>query len=435
MSRRTKLVTLVTVIVVVVGGIFALAAAKKNNRAVDVKLDKVARRDLVAAVTASGQIEAKTSVDVTADITGRIIAIGVKEGDMVRKGQFILQIDPTQYQAALSQARALLSSSEAALVQNRANRDQAQRSLDRAKELQKSGNSLISTEQVEQAQTAYDVSVANYNSANAQVAQNRANVDRAQSDLNRSRIYSPMDGRVTRLPVEVGEVAVPATFSKDNALLATVADLGTILAKVNVDETDVVRINIGDSVVVNIDAFPDTSFTGRVTKISNSATLTSGAITNGTTDKAVDFQIEVTLDHPPADIRPDLSATARIITDVRKQALSVPIISLTVRQRTPAPNESATPRPAQGAKAPADTAHVKPKDTEGVFVVNNGVATFRAVKVGIAGDEYFEVLDGVKEGETIVAGTYQAIRDLKDSSRVRDSGPAAGSMGAPGASR
>lgn len=435
MSRRTKLVTLVTVIVVVVGGIFALAAAKKNNRAVDVKLDKVARRDLVAAVTASGQIEAKTSVDVTADITGRIISIGVKEGDMVKKGQFILQIDPTQYQAALSQARALLSSSEAALVQNRANRDQAQRSLDRAKELQKSGNSLISTEQVEQAQTAYDVSVANYNSADAQVAQNRANVDRAQSDLDRSRIYSPMDGRVTRLPVEVGEVAVPATFSKDNALLATVADLGTILAKVKVDETDVVRINIGDSVVVNIDAFPDTSFTGRVTKISNSATLTSGAITNGTADKAVDFEIEVTLDHPPADIRPDLSATARIVTDVRKQALSVPIIALTVRQRTATPNESAAPRPAQGAKAPSDTAHLKPKDTEGVFVVNNGVATFRPVKVGIAGDEYFEVLDGVKEGETIVAGTYQAIRDLKDSSRVRDAGPTMGAMGAAGVSR
>jgi HlyD family secretion protein len=289
---------------------------------------------------------------------------------------------------------------------------------------------------VEQAQTAYDVAVANYNSADAQVAQNRANVERAQSDLDRSRIYSPMDGRVTRLPVEVGEVAVPATFSKDNALLATVADLGTILAKVKVDETDVVRINVGDSVVVNIDAFPDTSFTGRVTKISNSATLTAGAISNGTTDKAVDFEIEVTLDHPPADIRPDLSATARIVTDVRKQALSVPIIALTVRQHAPAPDENAAPRPAQGAKAVSDTARPRLKDTEGVFVVSNGVATFHPVKVGIAGDEYFEVLDGLKEGETIVAGTYQAIRDLKDSSRVHDTGPATGGMAMPaGAAR
>lgn len=429
MSRRTKLGLIVTLLVVVVGGIAALAAAKKNSRAVDVRMEKVARRDLVAAVTASGHIEAKKSVDVTADITGRIIQIGVHEGDMVKKGQFILQIDPTQYQAAVSQARALLSSSEASLVQARANRDQAQRSLQRAQELKNSGNSLISTEQVEQAQTAYDVAVANYNSAQAQVAQNRANVDRAESDLNRTKIFAPIDGRVTRLKVEVGEVAVPATFSKDNALLATVADLGTILAKVKVDETDVVRLALGDSVQVSIDAFPDTTFTGRVTKISNSADLTSGAITQGTSEQAVDFEIEITLDHPPADVRPDLSCTARIVTDVRKQALSIPIIALTVRQHTAAPNEQASPRPEQGAKAATDTAKAKPKDTEGVFVVNGGVATFRPVKVGIAGDEYFEVLNGVKEGETIVAGTYQAIRDLKDSSRVRES--AAPAMAGP----
>ncbi|MGH7531672.1 MAG: efflux RND transporter periplasmic adaptor subunit [Gemmatimonadales bacterium] len=425
MSRRTKLGLIVTLVVVVIGGIFVLAAARKNNNVVDVRMDKVARRDLVAAVTSSGHIEAKKSVDVTADITGRIIQIGVQEGDMVKKGQFILQIDPTQYTAAVSQARALLSSSEASLVQASANRDQAQRSLQRAQELKKSGNALISTEQVEQAQTAYDVSVANYNSAQAQVAQNRANVDRAESDLNRSRIFAPMDGRVTRLKVEVGEVAVPATFSPDNALLATVADLGTILAKVQVDETDVVRLAIGDSVQVSIDAFPDTTFTGRVTKISNSAVLTTGAITNGTADKAVDFQVEVTLDHPPADIRPDLSCTARIITDVRKQALSIPIIALTVRQHTALPNEKLAARPEQGAKAPSDTAAIKSKDTEGVFVVNGGIAAFHPVKVGIAGDEYFEVLSGLTEGQTIVAGTYQAIRDLKDSSRVRASLPMA----------
>lgn len=419
MSRRTKLGLLVTIVVVVVGGIAALAAAKKNSRAVEVKMEKVGRRDLVAAVTASGHIEAKTSVNVTADITGRVIQIGVREGDLVKKGQFILQIDPTQYQAALQQAKALLSASEASLVQSRANRDQAQRTLDRNLELQKSGNSLISKETVEQAQTNSEVAVANYNSAVAQVAQNRANVDRAQSDLDRTRLFAPMDGRVTRLKVKVGEVAVPATFSPDNALLATVADLGTILAKVQVDETDVVRLAIGDSVQVSIDAFPDTTFTGRVTKISNSATLVAGAITAGTADKAVDFDVEITLDHPPTDIRPDLSATARIVTDVRKQALSIPIIALTVRQDQATPNEQATPRPAQGAKAPGDTAQGKPKDTEGVFVVNNGVANFRKVKVGIAGDDYFEVLNGVKEGEMIVSGTYQAIRDLHDSTRVR----------------
>jgi HlyD family secretion protein len=199
----------------------------------------------------------------------------------------------------------------------------------------------------------------------------------------------------------------------------TVADLSVILAKVQVDETDVVRLSEGDSVEVAIDAFPDTTFIGRVTKISNSAQLTATSTASGSNDRAVDFDVEVTLQNPPRDIRPDLSCTARIVTDVRKGALSVPIIALTVREHQKLPNESAaTPTDTTGGK--------KKKEVEGVFVVNEGVANFRPVKVGIAGDEYFEVIEGVKAGETIVSGTYQAIRDLKDSTRVKASTPDTG---------
>ena len=261
MSRRTKLSIIVGFLVIGVGGIAVLAAAKKGKNAVDVRLEAVGRRDLVATVTASGRIDAKRSVDVTADITGRITAIAVKEGDLVQKGQFLLQIDPSQYAAELSRAQALLASSEAGLVQARANKDQAQRSLERAKELQRSGNNLISAEQVEQAQTAFDVSTANYNSAMAQTAQARAGVQQARDNLNRTKLYAPISGRVVRLPVEVGEVAVPGTFSRENALLMTIADLSTILAKIRVDETDVIKIGMGDSVQVKIDAYPDTRFT------------------------------------------------------------------------------------------------------------------------------------------------------------------------------
>src|SRR5205823_3440596 len=158
------------------------------------------------------------------------------------------------------------------------------------------------------------------------------------------------------------------------------------------------------------DAFPDTTFMGHVTKISNSAILTAAASTPGTNTQAVDYQVEITLTNPPADVRPDLSATARIVTDTRKQALSIPIIALTVRENKPGATESRS----------ADTAAArKKKETEGVFVVKDGVANFRQVRVGIAGDEYFEVTDGVKSGETIVAGPYQAIRDLKEGARVR----------------
>jgi HlyD family secretion protein len=242
------------------------------------------------------------------------------------------------------------------------------------------------------------------------VDQARAALEEAQSNLRKTTIVSPIAGRVVRLAVEEGEVAVPGTFSKETGLLMTIADLSVIQAKVQVDETDVVRLSVGDSVDVSIDAFPDTTFLGHVTKIGNSAKLAAGQSTTGTSDRAVDFDVEVTLQKPPADIRPDLSCTARVVTDTRTGVLSIPIIALTVRDNTPVSSES----------APRDTTRGgKKKETEGVFVVTQGVANFKPVKVGIAGDEYFEVLSGVQSGDTVVAGPYQTIRDLKDGSRVK----------------
>lgn len=415
MSRRWKLALGAAVVALGAGGVLA-AAGRRHNKAVEVRLERVARRDLVAAVTASGKIEAEKTVDVTSDITGRILKIAVKEGDSVRKGQFLIQIDPVQFQGAVARSEALLASNQAALVQARVNRDQAKRSLDRALEIRRSAPELIAQEAVEQAQQAYDVAVSVYQSSLAQVEQARASLKEARDNLTRTRLFAPISGRVVRLAVEEGEVAVPGTFSKETALLMTIADLSVILAKVQVDETDVVRIQRGDSVEVSIDAYPDTTFVGRVTKISHSAKLaqTAAGAQTGTNDRAVDFDVEVTLRDPPRDIRPDLSCTARIVTDTRSQALSVPIIALTVREHERLPNEAVPDRP--------DTLRARKfprKETEGVFVVRDGIATFRPVKVGIAGDEYFEVLDGLREGETIVAGTYQAIRDLRDGARVK----------------
>jgi len=409
MSKRNKLLVGAGATVLIVG-LVVISAGARRDRGVEVRFEQAGRRDLVAAVTASGKIQPKKKVDISADITGRITRIAVREGDLVTKGQFLLQIEPTIYQANLQQAEATYASSQAAAVQAKANRDQAQRALGRTKELRAQNPNLISQEQLEQAQTAFDIAEANLTAAQHQVDQARAAVRSASDNLRKTTLLAPMNGRVTRLPVEEGEVAVPGTFSKDVGLLLTVSDLSVIQAKVKVDETDVVRIHLGDSVDVSIDAFPDTSFTGRVTKLSNSSILTAASSATGQNDRAVDYEVEVTLNHPPADVRPDLSATARIITDTRKQALSIPIIALTVRENKPVSTEN----------RPLDTAATrKKKEAEGVFVVDKGSATFRPIKVGIAGDEYFEVLDGLKQGETIVAGPYQAIRDLKDGTRVR----------------
>ncbi|MEO8031206.1 MAG: efflux RND transporter periplasmic adaptor subunit [Gemmatimonadota bacterium] len=411
MSRRMKLGLAFGILVVLIGAVVALSAAKKNGKAVEVRMDQVGSRDLVSAVTASGKIRPKTSVDVSPDIQGRITRIGVKEGDLVRKGQFLLQIDPAQYEAALARAKALMASSQGDLIRAKANMEQAKRIADRNVELQKAGTNLVSPETVETATTNYDVAVANYSSSKASIDQAQAGLRDAEQALAKTTLTSPIDGRVVRLPKEVGEVAVPGTFSADVGLLMTIADLSVILAKVQVDETDVVRLHLGDSVRVSIDAFPDTAFVGRVTKISNSAQLTSTSTASGSNDKAVDFDVEVTLAHPPADVRPDLSATARIVTDTRKNVLSIPIIALTVRSNETVPNESVKQ---DTTKKPGDK-----KDAEGVFVVKDGVANFRPVKVGIAGDEYFEVVEGLKAGETIVSGSYQAIRDLHDGTKVK----------------
>jgi len=295
------------------------------------------------------------------------------------------------------------------LVQSVASRDQAARALDRTRQLKRQDPNLLSNEQMEQAQTAFNVAEAVANSAQHQVDQARAGMQEARDQLAKTRIVAPMAGRVTRLAVEEGEMAIPGNFSRDVGLLLTVSDLSVIQTKVNVDETDVVRIHLGDSVEVSIDAFPDTAFVGRVTKIANSALLSQAVSATGSNDRAVDYEVEITLENPPSDVRPDLSATARIITDTRTQALSIPIIALTVRENTPLSTESRR-----------DTAQAgKKKEAEGVFIVVNGKASFRVVKVGIAGDEYFEVLDGVTESEQIVAGPYQAIRDLKDGTAVR----------------
>lgn len=411
MSRGMKVGLTVAVVVVAAGGVVGYRINKKRNAGAEVRMEQVARRDLVSAVTASGKIEPKTKVDISADITGRIIRMAVREGDLVRKGQFLIQIDPAQYEAAVSQAQGLVASTEATLAQTRANLDQAERAWNRARQLTQLGPNLIAPEAAEQAQTSYQVAQANYQATRAQLEQSRAGLQQARDNLAKTRLTSPISGRVVRLAVEEGEVAVPGTFSRETGLLMTIADLSVILAKVQVDETDVVRLTSNDSVQVTIDAYPDTSFLGRVTKISHSAKLTETQTASGSNDRAVDFDVEVTLDNPPRDIRPDLSCTARMVTDTRSRALSIPIIALTVRDHEKVPSEDPN----------VDTTRMKRlgKEAEGVFIVHDGQATFRPVKVGIAGDEYFEVVSGLREGETIVAGTYQAIRDLKDGARVR----------------
>ena len=400
-SRRRKIV-IAAVAVVAIGGTIA-SQASRGERGQEVRIEEVESRDLVATVTASGKIEPKRSVDIASDITGRIISLPVEEGDVVRRGQLLVRIDPTQFEASVQRAEAMLSSARATELQAVVNRDQAKRQLDRSLSLRGTNPNLVSEAELETAQTTYDVAVAVAQSQSYQVAQSEASLREADEQLSKTILTSPMDGKITRLAVEEGEVALASTFSRETGLLMTVSDLSVIQVNVRVDETDVVRLTPGDSAEVTIDAFPDTTFSGRVTKISQSAIRVAAG---GSADRAVDYDVEITLDDPPPDVRPDLSATAKVVTDTRADALSIPIIALTVREHRPLSTED----------MPRDTTAT---ETEGVFVVREGVAHFLPVKVGIAGEEHFEVLAGLAGGDSIVAGPYQTIRDLKDSSVVR----------------
>src|ERR1043166_188653 len=402
------------IVVVAIGGVLALTAAKRGNKAVDVRIEPVQKRDLVASATASGQVRPQTKVDIASDVSGKIVKLAVKEGQMVSTGQLLVQIDPAQAEANVQRSEAALASARAQLAQSDASLKQAQSSYERSASIKKSSPTLMSDEAIEQLRTAVDVNKAVVDAAKHAVEQATAAVNDAKTSLSKTTIYAPMAGRVTRLAVEQGETAVPGTFNKDAATLLTISDMAVLETKVKVDETDVARIKIGDSAQVQIDAFPDTTFIGRVTKISNSSVKAAGQTS---TDQAVDYEVTIQLLNAPKETRPDFSSTAKIITDSRTNVLSIPIIALTVRE-----NEDVTKGDtAVGLGKARPKKDIAKKDVEGVFVVGaDNKVTFRPVKVGIAGEKHFEVVSGLKPGERIVAGTYQAIRELKDGTIVRE---------------
>lgn len=417
MNRTAKIAIGVGFLVVVgVAAGFSIRAGNKN--VTQVRIEPAKKLDLVASVTASGWVRPHTKVDVQSDIMGRITELHVKEGDVVKKGQFLVRIDPTQSEAMASRARASVAQSLAQAAQQRAAMVQAQRAFERAKEIAAKDPNLMSQQQIEDAESQAKAAAELLRSAEFGVAQARANLQQAEDQLSKTIIRAPMDGVVTRLRIEVGEMAIVGMQNNPGSVLLTISDLSNMEAVVKVDETDVPQIKLGDSAAVAIDAFPREIFTGKVTEISHSAVVSPEQTSQaGAQQQAVDFEVVITLDRPPQTLRPDLSATADVVTATRKQVLGIPIIALTVRERG---NVKALPTETPEAKEAAEKAVAdKSKDEEGVFVVKKGKAHFVPVTVGIAGREQFEVLKGLNPGDSVVAGPYEAIRGLEEGKAVR----------------
>lgn len=413
MKRGTKIVIAVAAIAVV--GLGALAVRGGGNAGVLVRVETVTERDLVQTVTASGWIRPHRAVDVQADIMGRVTHLAVAEGDSVRRGQLLLTIDPTEYEAAVSRAQAGVAEALARQAQTRANLLQAERAYERERALAERDSTLVSRQALEEAETQVAVQRELLNAAGHTVAQMRAALREAEDRLAKTSIRAPIDGVVTRLNVEEGETAIVGTMNNPGSLLLTISDLGTMEAVVRVDETDLPALTLGDSAVVQIDAFPRQRFAGRVTRIAHSSVQGPQATGNApSASQAVDFEIVVTLTDPPPLLRPDLSATADIVTATREGALSIPIIALTVRER---PAGEALPQEDAETQAAADAA-VR-EDQEGVFLVRDGKAHFVPVEIGITGTEHFEVVRGLGAGDSIVAGPYEAVRNLTDGQAIR----------------
>jgi HlyD family secretion protein len=425
MSSRKKLLIAVGA-VVVIGALGALSLRGRGEKGVEVRTEQVGRRDLVSVVTASGKIEPVRKVDISADISGRVVQVLVQEGQMVNRGDLLIRIDPSAFAANVRRAEASVSQSRAREAQARSQLAQSRSALERAEQLS-TGDQLISRAELDQARTQAQVAEGELQAARFGVSQADAALSEARDQASKTTIAAPMSGRVTRLNIEEGETAVVGTMNNPGSLLLTIADLSTMQATVKVDETDVPGITAGDSASVRIDAFPGQTFPGRVTRIGNSSIQpTTGA--QGS-EETVDYEVEITLDTPPADLRPDLSATAEIVTETRGNALAVPIIALTVRdpegKKLRASDEEEAPGQAQGASRTA-RAQQRLQEVEGVFVVREGKAVFVPVEVGIAGDRYFEVIKGLRGGETVVSGTYQAIRELESDAAVSTPEPEKG---------
>ncbi len=432
--------------VVVIGGAAAAAYVRRGENGTLVTVETIQKRDLEAIVSASGKIEPKKTVNISAQTMGRVTRLAVEEGDRVKAGQFLLQIDPVTAEAAVRRdiaavagAATSLEQSKVSLQSARANLDVARQNMKRQQELWTAG--LTTRESFERAQAELEVRESELKAREqeiktreTQLQQQQAGLASSRHTLTQVRFDAPFDGIVTRRNVEEGENVVVGTMNNAGTVLLTVADMSVIEAEVEVDETDVPFVQIGQVAKIEIDAIPDRVFTGHVTEIGNSPIQTAGT---GTTRTATNFKVTVTIDGQIPEVRPGFTCTAEITTATRKQVVSVPIQAMTVRELTidgqgNIVHEERPPRPRFSfgppqAAMPSPT-ELKPGETreerEGVFLMKDGKAAFTEVKTGIAGERYLEVLNGLQEGDQVITGPFESVRGMYQGDLVRTAPPA-----------
>jgi HlyD family secretion protein len=419
----------------------------KRDTSVEVAAEAIRARDLDAIVSASGRIQPKRQVNISANRMGKVTRLAVEEGQRVRAGQFLLEIDPRSLEGQLQRGEAGVAAAQSGLQLARTNLEQAEVNLDLARqtfkrqsELWKDG--LTTRESFERAQNEVAVREADIKARRQeiqtreqQIKQEEATLASTRYDLTQVIINSPMDGLVTRRNIEEGETAVVGTMNNAGTVLLTIADMSVLEAEVEVDETDIPTVTLGQQASVTIDAVPNRMFKGHVTEIGNSPVQTNTQTQGQQQRQATTYRVMITLDEEVPDVRPGFTCTAEITTATRKEAVAVPIQALTVREllydpsgnivREPPPerkrrllggdtaDKTTAPKPAEPPPG-----HTR-KETEGVFVIKDGKAVYTPVKTGVAGEQYFEVLDGLTAGDQVITGPFASVRELADGEAVR----------------
>lgn len=397
--RRRKGILILMAVVLVILTVVILNLRSQREKTVKVTVEKVHKQDLTSSVSASGEVKPKKNINISAQVPGRIIKIGVVEGQEVKAGDFLLKLDSTQYEANADRDRNFIQAAKADLIQAEARQARDKSAYDRQRKLYE--EQLISKDQLESVKLEYDVSLAQANAIRFQIKQAEANLKSTLDNLNKTIFNAPIDGIITSLKVEEGETAIIGTMNNPGTVLMTLADLSIMEVEVQVDETDVVGVKLGQGADVRVDAYPDTVFKGKVTEIGSSAlTKVTGS---STTQEARDFKVVVTLENPSQRLKPGLSASADVITARKNAVLAVPISSLVLRDKPAAAGDK------PGAK----------KEEEGVYIVENSRVKFRPVEKGISGGMNMEIVSGLKENQEIVTGPYASLRELKDGILIR----------------
>jgi len=402
MSNRTKLI----ISILVVAGISLLAYANikyQRKETVSVRTQTVVRRDLVARVSASGKIETTRKVDVSASISGKVIHLPMREGDMVEEGTLLFRIDPTPTQTLVTQVQAGIRSAKANIAVAEANQQQAKIEYGRQKTL--FDRNVIAEDLVQRARSAYEVEIARTNGTKEEIVRLEAQLKNAVHDLTKVNVHADISGVVTKLNIHEGENAFVGTFNNPGTVLMTISDLNHMEAWVEVDETDVVNLRVGQPAEIIVDAYPDTVFHGVIDRIGNSPITETGS-----NQQAVNFEVVILLTDTIPNVRPGLSCVADIITGTRRDVLSIPIQALTVRE----PEDEK--KNADGADDPSTRR--RNRAHEGIFVIEEDRAFFRHVTTGLTGERHFEILSGLEENSDIIIGPFETLRTIKDSTLV-----------------